>query len=44
MHGEIRLITSITTQHVVGGKVGAMTHKTTIMLLALRVGGDGLNL
>lgn len=35
--GEVMLITGMTTLHVLGDKVGVMTHKTTIIFLAPRL-------
>ena len=42
--GEVGLISGMTTLSVINSKVGVMTHETTIMLLALRIGGDSPNL
>ena len=41
---EVRLIIGLTTIRVVGGKVGIIIHKNTIMLLILRVKVDGPNI
>lgn len=44
MCGEVRIITNTTTLHVVGGKVGLMTHESNIVSLAPYIGSYGPNL
>lgn len=41
MYGEIELITGMTTLRVIGDEVEVIIYKTTIILLAPKIEGDG---